>query len=269
MSGMNERIRLDVLLVRRGLCPGRQAARDAVLRGDVTVDGKKADRPGRTVPGDAALEISGGAPQYVSRGARKLEKALSLWPLELTGAVCLDIGASTGGFTDCMLRHGASRVYAVDVGRDQLAGRLRSDPRVISLEGVNARYLTDNDIREKADFISVDVSFISLRLILPALRPLLKPSGRMVCLVKPQFEAGRDRVGKRGVVKDASVHRQVLEELSAFAGTCGFSIADMTFSPLRGPEGNIEFLALLAPGEAGAAGAVDIRELVDRSHREL
>lgn len=265
---MSGKIRLDLLLVERGLCPSRQRARDAILGGGVTVDGRAAGKPGLPVDPGARVDCRAPAPRYVSRGGLKLEKALALWPIRLEGAVCLDIGASTGGFTDCMLQNGAGKVYAVDVGQGQLAQALRDDPRVVSLEGVNARYLTRTQIPGPVGFASVDVSFISLRHILPPLSALLSPSAQAVCLIKPQFEAGRGKIGKKGVVRDPAVHRQVLEGFMAIAGGAGFSVAGLDYSPVRGPEGNIEYLGWLSLGSAGSA-PVDIKALVGRSHREL
>ena len=217
---------------------------------------------------DAQIEIRGNVLPYVSRGGLKLEKAMRQFPITLTGAVCGDIGASTGGFTDCMLQNGAQKVYAVDVGYGQLAWKLRSDPRVVCLERTNARYLTHEQVPDELDFASVDVSFISLKLILPALRGLLKPEGHVVCLVKPQFEAGKEKVGKKGVVRDPAVHLEVLEHFLEHAKESDFTVLGLTFSPIRGPEGNIEYLGYLQAGQAQES-IPDLKELVAASHQEL
>lgn len=265
---MSGKKRLDVLLAARGLCPSRQRAKEIILRGDVTVEGRVVQKPGAPVAEEAAVHIHhADMLPYASRGGQKLEKALALWPIDLTGCLCLDVGASTGGFTDCMLRGGARKVYAVDVGRGQLLESLRRDPRVVCLEGVNARYLTEAQVPETVDFISIDVSFISINYILPAVAGRLHTDGQIVCLIKPQFEAGRGNVGKRGVVRDPAVHRAVLERFTAYTRRSGFTLADLTFSPIRGPEGNIEYLGLLTRG--GPTGAGKIEEVVACAHREL
>ena len=237
---MTNKKRLDVLLVERGLAESRQKAQATIMSGCVFVDGQRQDKPGTAIPADAAVEVRGNTLRYVSRGGLKLEKAMELWPIDLTGAVCMDIGASTGGFTDCMLQNGAAKVYAVDVGYGQLAWKLREDPRVVCLERTNARYLTHEQVPDELDFASVDVSFISLKLILPPLNGLLKDGGHAACLVKPQFEAGREKVGKKGVVRDPNVHLEVLEHFLGHARESGFAVLGLTFSPIRGPEGNIE-----------------------------
>jgi len=260
--------RLDVAMVERGLAESRQKAQAVIMAGQVYVNGQKVDKAGAPVAEDAAIEVRGKTLAYVSRGGLKLEKAMELWPIRLEGAVCADIGASTGGFTDCMLQNGAEKVYAVDVGYGQLAWSLRSDPRVVCMERTNVRYLTPEQIPEPLDFGTVDVSFISLKLILPALRTLLKPEGQLVCLVKPQFEAGREKVGKKGVVRDPAVHREVLEQFLINAAEANFTVKEMTFSPIRGPEGNIEYLGHLTVG-AGAPWAGDVAALVEASHGAL
>ena len=264
----HKKTRLDVLLVERGLQESRQRAQGAIMSGSVFVNGQRVDKPGTAVVDDAAIEVRGGTLPYVSRGGLKLEKAMDAFPIDLRGAVCADIGASTGGFTDCMLQNGAAKVYAVDVGYGQLAWKLREDPRVVCLERTNARYLTAEQIPDPLDFASVDVSFISLKLILPPLGGLLKPGGRAVCLVKPQFEAGREKVGKKGVVRDPAVHLEVLEHFLEHAGASGFGVLGLTYSPIRGPEGNIEYLGFLEQGGRQAAAA-DLRALVEESHRAL
>ena len=264
---MSAKTRLDVLLVELGLQESRQKAQATIMSGQVFVDGQRVDKPGAPVAEDAEIEVKGGL-RYVSRGGLKLEKAMALWPVHLEDAVCMDIGASTGGFTDCMLQNGAAKVYAVDVGYGQLAWKLRSDPRVVCLERTNARYLSHEQIPEEPDFSSVDVSFISLKLILPAIAGVLRDGGQVVCLIKPQFEAGKEKVGKKGVVRDPAVHREVLEHFLEHAKENNFTVIDITYSPIRGPEGNIEYLGFLQKN-SGQAGTIDIPALVEESHRTL
>ena len=264
---MGKKLRLDVLLVQKGLQESRQKAQATIMSGQVFVDGQRVDKPGAPVAEDAEIEVKGGL-RYVSRGGLKLEKAMALWPVHLEDAVCMDIGASTGGFTDCMLQNGAAKVYTVDVGYGQLAWKLRSDPRVVCLERTNARYLSHEQIPEEPDFSSVDVSFISLKLILPAIAGVLRDGGQMVCLIKPQFEAGKEKVGKKGVVRDPAVHREVLEHFLEHAKENNFTVIDITYSPIRGPEGNIEYLGFLQKN-SGQAGTIDIPALVEESHRTL
>lgn len=260
--------RLDVALVERGLCESRQKAQAAIMAGLVTVDGQKVTKAGAAVEDAAAIQVKGPAIPYVSRGGLKLEKAMRLWNIGLSGKVCADIGASTGGFSDCMLQTGAAKVYAVDTGYGKLDWKIRTDARVVALERTNARYLTHEQIPEALDFASIDVSFISLRLILPAIRGVLKADGEVVCLVKPQFEAGREKVGKKGVVRDKRTHLEVLENFLTYAGDNGFTVKALTFSPIKGPEGNIEYLGYLAPPDT-AAEETDLKELVDASHEAL
>lgn len=260
--------RLDVLLVEKGLIETRQKAQALIMAGQVYVKGQKVDKAGTPTDPEVPIEVRGEGLRYVSRGGLKLEKAMSLWPITLENTVCGDIGASTGGFTDCMLQNGAGKVYAVDVGYGQLAWKLRSDPRVVCLERTNARYLTHEEIPDELDFASVDVSFISLNLILPALRGLMKPTAQVVCLIKPQFEAGREKVGKKGVVRDREVHLEVLEHFLDHARAAGFGVLDLTWSPIRGPEGNIEYLGWLSAGEAQPF-AGDLSALVEDSHGAL
>ena len=259
--------RLDVLLVERGLADSRQRAQAVIMAGEVFSGTRRLDKPGMALEEDVPLEVRGKL-RYVSRGGLKLEKAMACFPITLTGKVAADIGASTGGFTDCMLQNGAARVYVVDVGYGQLAWSLRADPRVVYLERTNARYLTREHIPEELDFASIDVSFISLKLILPALRPLMKEGGQGAALIKPQFEAGRDKVGKKGVVRDPAVHQEVLEHFLVHAEDAGFTVKGIDFSPIRGPEGNIEYLGYLEAGP-GQARYGDLMELVRRSHEEL
>ena len=263
--------RLDILVTERGLVESREKAKTLIMAGQVYVDGQKADKPGDTFSEDAAVEVRGKGLPYVSRGGLKLEKAMREFGLQLQGRTCMDIGASTGGFTDCMLQNGAQRVYSVDVGYGQLAWSLRTDPRVVNLERTNARHLTREQVPEEICFFSVDVSFISLTLILPAVRPLLAEHGQAVCLIKPQFEAGREKVGKKGVVRDKAVHEEVIEKIRSFALENGFSVLGLTFSPVKGPEGNIEYLIYLERSEAPSQGeqVPSAQQVVEESHRAL
>ena len=258
--------RLDVALTARGLAESRQKAQAVIMAGQVYVNGQKQTKAGAPVKPEDQLEVRGKTLPYVSRGGLKLEKAMKLWPITLTGAVCADIGASTGGFTDCMLQNGAKLVYAVDVGYNQLDYRLRTHPQVVCMERTNARYLTREQIPEELDFFSVDVSFISLNLILPARRPLMKEGGQAVCLVKPQFEAGKEKVGKHGVVRDPQFHLEVLEHFLGHAANAGFTVKDITFSPIKGPEGNIEYLGYLSASKDQEYEG-DLKNLVELSHR--
>ena len=260
--------RLDVLMTERALAESRQKAQAIIMAGQVYVNGQKVDKAGAPVGEDAQIEVRGKTLAYVSRGGLKLEKAVKRWPIQLSGTVCADIGSSTGGFTDCMLQQGAEKVYAVDSGYNQLDWRLRNDPRVVCMERTNARYLTQEQIPEALDFFSVDVSFISLRLILPPMRQLIKPEGEAVCLIKPQFEAGREKVGKKGVVRDPAVHLEVLEHFLQHAKESGFTVKDITFSPIKGPEGNIEYLGYISAKE-GPYYEGDLEELVRQSHEDL
>ena len=265
---MSNKTRLDVLLVEQGLLESRQKAQATIMSGLVFVKGQRVDKPGTAVPNDAEIEVRGNALKYVSRGGLKLEKALRDFGVDPTGFVCSDSGASTGGFTDCMLQNGARKVYAVDVGYGQLAWSLRSDERVVCMERTNARYLTHEQIPEELDFASVDVSFISLKLILPPLCGLLRQGGHVACLVKPQFEAGKEKVGKKGVVRDPAVHLEVLEHFLEHAKESGFTVLGLTYSPIRGPEGNIEYLGYLEKGD-WQERAFDLKALVAESHETL
>ena len=260
--------RLDVALVEQGYAESRQKAQACIMSGIVYVDGRKIDKSGFAVGDDAKIEVRGKTLKYVSRGGLKLEKAMQTFPITLEGKVCADIGASTGGFTDCMLQNGAAKVYAVDVGYGQLDWKLRSDERVVCLERTNARYLTREQIPEELDFASIDVSFISLKLIFPALYALLREGGEVACLIKPQFEAGREKVGKKGVVRDPKVHLEVLENFLTHAKENDFTVLGITYSPIRGPEGNIEYLGYLRKS-AEEDRIPDLRALVDASHTEL
>ena len=238
--------RLDVLMVRQGLAESREKAKAMIMAGEVYVNGVREDKAGAAFEENkGVIEVKGKALPYVSRGGLKLEKALQVFPLSVDGKVCMDIGASTGGFTDCMLQNGAVKVYSVDVGHGQLAWKLRNDERVVCMEKTNFRYMQPEDIEDRLDFASVDVSFISLtKILLPAWN-LLKEDGQMVCLIKPQFEAGREKVGKKGVVRDPAVHEEVIVKVLKYALSIGFEPLALEYSPIKGPEGNIEYLAFL------------------------
>lgn len=264
---MSDKVRLDQRLTALGLAESREKAKAAVMAGQVYVNGQKALKAGEPVKPDDRIELRGGM-EFVSRGGQKLKKAVTVFAFSLEGAVCMDIGASTGGFTDCMLQNGAAKVYAVDVGYGQLAWRLRTDPRVVNLERTNIRYLTADELGEAPDFASVDVSFISLKLVLPVVYQLLNGNGQCVCLIKPQFEAGRERVGKKGVVRDPAVHTDVVRETVRFAESVGFFVGGLDFSPIKGPEGNIEYLLYLSKKPVPAA-AIDVPAVVAASHAAL
>ena len=262
--------RLDVLIFDKGLCESREKAKAVIMAGLVYVNNQKADKCGSTYEEDVNLEVRGPALRYVSRGGLKLEKALANFPINLDGVVSMDIGASTGGFTDCMLQNGAKKVYSIDVGYGQLAWKLRNDERVVNMERTNFRKVTPEMIDDPIDFFSVDVSFISLKLILPVVRPLLSQKGEGVCLIKPQFEAGREKVGKKGVVRDKSVHAEVIENIRNFALESGFDVLGLDFSPVKGPEGNIEYLIHIRISDNPTSFAdITSTELSDLSHKEL
>ena len=265
------KIRLDAAVFDLGQTESREKARAVIMAGDVYVNGQKADKPGTPVdPATDTIEVRTNALRYVSRGGLKLEKAMAVFPITLDGTICADIGASTGGFSDCMLQNGAAKIYAIDVGYGQLAWKLRCDPRVVNLERTNFRYVTAEQIPDPLDFASVDVSFISLKLILPVLRPLLKEDGEAVCLIKPQFEAGRENVGKKGVVRDIAVHREVVRTITDFMVETGFSVLGLDYSPIKGPQGNIEYLAHIRRSDAPAYVCSDSpATVVDRSHEAL
>ncbi len=246
---MKSKKRLDLLLTERGLAENRTRAQAVIMSGQVYVDGQKADKPGASFEEDVSIEVRGQTCPYVSRGGYKLEKALDTFGIRPEGYVCSDSGASTGGFTDCLLKRGAKKVFAIDVGYGQLDWRLRSDERVVVMERTNIRYVTPEQLGEPLDLSVVDVSFISLKLVLPVIKDLLKDGGHVVCLIKPQFEAGREKVGKKGVVREIGTHIEVLEAFLSLAETLGFSVLGLTFSPVKGPEGNIEFLAHLRLGQ--------------------
>lgn len=249
MKEQKKKERLDVLLVKRALAESREKAKAIIMTGNVFVNEQREDKAGSTFPVDANIEIKGTPMKYVSRGGYKLEKAVDLWQVPLEGKICMDVGSSTGGFTDCMLQNGAVKVYAIDVGTNQLAWKLRQDERVISMEKTNIRYVTDEQVPDAIDFTSIDVAFISLKKVLLPVWNLLAEGGRVVCLVKPQFEAGREKVGKKGVVRDRKVHLEVVQQIMTFALMMGFSILQLSFSPIKGPEGNIEYLLYLEKPE--------------------
>lgn len=264
--------RLDVLLVNRGLAASREKAKAVIMAGIVYVDGQKEDKAGATFADTVNIEVRGNTLKYVSRGGLKLEKAMSHFGLTLEGKVCMDVGASTGGFTDCMLQNGAVKVYSIDVGHGQLDWKLRNDPRVVCMERTNIRYVTPEDIGEPASFVSIDVSFISLTKVLTPVRQLLADEGEIVCLIKPQFEAGREKVGKKGVVRDPKVHLEVIRAVMDYASSIGFEILHLEFSPIKGPEGNIEYLLHLKKQPEGYVQEsipVDPESIVAMAHQTL
>ena len=262
--------RLDVALVERGLILSREKAKVVIMEGLVYVNGQKSDKAGAQVKDDDTIEIRGETLRYVSRGGKKLEKAMQVFQISLEGCTCIDIGASTGGFTDCMLQNGAKKVYSVDVGYGQLAWSLRTDERVVNLERTNIRYVTEEQIPDLIDFISVDVSFISLTLVLPIAWKLLKDQACMVCLVKPQFEAGKDKVGKKGVVREPQIHKEVIRKVADCAVGLGFAVKGLDYSPIKGPEGNIEYLLFLqkTDSEGGLSDEI-IDQTVAAAHESL
>ncbi len=263
--------RLDVLLVKRNLAPSREKAKAVIMSGNVYVEGQKEDKPGTTFSEESRIEVRGHALPYVSRGGLKLEKALKNFNVSVEGRVCTDVGSSTGGFTDCMLQNGAKKVFAIDVGRGQLDWKLRQDSRVVCMEKTNIRYVRPEDIGEPVDFSSIDVSFISLTKVLVPIREYLTEDGEIVALIKPQFEAGREKVGKKGVVREKSTHLEVIRMVTEYAREHGFDVLELEFSPIRGPEGNIEYLVHLKKcGEEGALyGGVKIEETVERAFETL
>lgn len=262
--------RLDIYLVENGLVSGRDLAKSLIMEGKVYVNNQKADKAGEQVGEKDKVELRGEALKYVSRGGLKLEKAMASFDISLDGCIAMDIGASTGGFTDCMLQNGAKKVYSVDVGYGQLAWKLRTDERVVNMERTNIRYVTLEQLDEELDFASIDVAFISLKLVLPVAKTLLKSDGELVALIKPQFEAGREKVGKKGVVRDPDVHKEVIYNITSFAQDNGFMVLGLDFSPIRGPEGNIEYLmyAKKSPDFDKKDFIDEIALLVERSHLE-
>ncbi|MCH5251673.1 MAG: TlyA family RNA methyltransferase [Lachnospiraceae bacterium] len=266
--------RLDVLLVKRGLAESREKAKAVIMAGEVFVDNQREDKAGQTFPETVNIEVRGKKMKYVSRGGYKLEKALEVFPIDLTAKVCMDVGSSTGGFTDCMLQNGAGFIYAIDVGTNQLAWKLRQEERVKSMEKTNIRYVVPEDIGEAVDFVSIDVAFISLTKVLAPVKALMKAGGQIVCLIKPQFEAGREKVGKKGVVRDKKVHHEVIEMIMNYALGLGFHILGLDYSPIRGPEGNIEYLLYMEnderePSEISDEEKERIEALVENAHEVL
>ncbi|HAS72663.1 MAG TPA: TlyA family rRNA (cytidine-2'-O)-methyltransferase [Clostridiales bacterium UBA8960] len=261
--------RIDVLLVEKNLIDSRERAQKTIMAGLVFVDGERIDKSGTKVNVDAEIIVKGNPIPYVSRGGLKLEKALKKLEIDLAGKRCMDIGASTGGFTDCMLQNGAAHVYAVDVGYGQLDWKLRNDPRVTNMERTNIRYVTPENIGNPIDFLSIDVSFISLKLVLPVALSLLSDTGAMVFLIKPQFEAGREQVKKSGVIRDSKVHKEVVRSVLEFASKLEIDIQYLTFSPIKGPKGNIEFLAYGTKDKRITGTAIDIDKIVDEAHEML
>lgn len=256
--------RLDSFLVENGFVETRSKAQSLIMAGCVYINNQKASKAGEQVKGDEQIEVRSNSLKYVSRGGLKLEKAMKVFPISLNNKTCMDIGASTGGFTDCMLQNGAARVYSIDVGYGQLAWSLRNDERVINMERTNFRYVTKEQVPDEIDFFSVDVSFISLKLILPPAFELLKDEGTAVCLIKPQFEAGKDKIGKKGVVRDIQVHKDVINKVFDFTKEIDFKVLGLDFSPIKGPEGNIEYLMYIA--KQGEEPIIDIDDVVERSH---
>ena len=263
--------RLDVLLVSRGLAESREKAKAIIMSGNVYVDGQKEDKAGSNFPAEAVIEVRGNTLKYVSRGGLKLEKAMENFDVTLAGKICMDVGSSTGGFTDCMLQNGAVKVYAVDVGHGQLAWKLRNDERVVCMEKTNIRYVTPEDVADKINFSSIDVSFISLTKVLGPVKELLSDDGQIVCLIKPQFEAGREKVGKHGVVRDSAVHLEVIEKVIDFAISIGFEVLNLEFSPVKGPEGNIEYLLHLQKHTEGSYpdAPFEAAQVVEKAHAAL
>ena len=263
-----KKVRLDQLVFDLGYTESRERAKTTIMSGLVFVNGQRADKPGTPVAPDAKIEVRGEAIPFVSRGGFKLDKALQVFPIDPSEKSCIDCGASTGGFTDVLLQHGAAKVYAVDVGYGQLAWKLRNDPRVVNLERTNLRYVTAEQIPELLELAVMDVSFISIKLVLPAVKALLVPGADLVCLIKPQFEAGRDEVGKKGVVRDSGVHCQVIRGILDFAPQIGLSVMGLDFSPIKGPEGNIEYICHMKNGCYEGA-SIDVEALVNASHEAL
>ena len=261
--------RLDVLLVEQGYADSRTKAQAIIMSGQVYVAGQKADKPGTSFEETVSIEVKGATCPYVSRGGLKLEKALRDFGIKPVDYVCSDSGASTGGFTDCLLQQGARKVFAIDVGYGQLDWKIRSDPRVVVMERTNVRYVTPEQLGEPLDLSVIDVSFISLRIVLPVIKTFLKPAGQVVCLIKPQFEAGKEKVGKKGVVRDPQTHKEVLDSFVSLVDALGFKILGLTFSPVKGPEGNIEFLSHISLDAAAEGIHVDTAETVNQAHMTL
>ena len=272
MKEHKKKERLDVLLVKRGLAESREKAKAIIMTGNVFVKEQREDKAGSTFDEDVVIEVKGAPMKYVSRGGYKLEKAMELWQVPLEDKVCMDVGSSTGGFTDCMLQNGAHKVYAIDVGTNQLAWKLRQDERVVSMEKTNIRYVTHENVPDEIGFSSIDVAFISLTKVLVPVRNLLESHGQVVCLIKPQFEAGREKVGKKGVVREKSTHREVIQKIMDYAMSIGFDLCALDFSPIKGPEGNIEYLIHLKKSENEAGenlGGLDPVIVSDRAFETL
>ena len=289
MKEHKKKERLDVLLVKRGLAESREKAKAIIMTGNVFVKEQREDKAGSTFDEDVVIEVKGAPMKYVSRGGYKLEKAMELWQVPLEDKVCMDVGSSTGGFTDCMLQNGAHKVYAIDVGTNQLAWKLRQDERVVSMEKTNIRYVTHENVPDEIGFSSIDVAFISLTKVLVPVRNLLESHGQVVCIIKPQFEAGKDKVGKKGVVRDKKVHLEVVRNIITYAVAIGFDVIGLSFSPIKGPEGNIEYLLYIEKNtemtdtecevsEEKTAEAADIyeekyavlsEEIVEKAHQKL
>ena len=265
---MSEKKRLDVLLTEKGFAPSREKAKAIIMSGNVYIEGQKADKAGETFPENVEIEVRGNDNAYVSRGGLKLEKALDFFAADVADKIAIDVGASTGGFSDCLLRRGVKKLYSVDVGYGQLAWEIRNNPKVVCMERTNIRYVTHEQIPDIIELAVIDVSFISLKLVLPAVRALMGNEGKVYSLIKPQFEAGRDKVGKKGVVRDPEVHAEVIANFIENAKAAGFTVCGVTFSPITGPEGNIEFLGSLSCSSEDA-GEVDIKKIVEDAHNSL
>ncbi len=265
---MSEKKRLDILLTEKGFAPSREKAKAIIMSGNVYIAGQKADKAGETFPEDTEIEVRGNDNAYVSRGGLKLEKALDFFGASVEDKIAIDVGASTGGFSDCLLRRGVKKLYSVDVGYGQLAWEIRNNPKVVCMERTNIRYVTHEQVPDIIELAVIDVSFISLKLVLPAVRALMGDIGNVYCLIKPQFEAGREKVGKKGVVRDPEVHAEVLENFMENAKAAGFFVCGITFSPITGPEGNIEFLGSLSCSETDTA-QVDVKQIVEDAHNSL
>ncbi|MBQ1555914.1 MAG: TlyA family RNA methyltransferase [Clostridia bacterium] len=273
---MSDKIRLDTAVFEAGLAESREKAKAMIMEGIVYVNNQKEDKPGTSIKADAKIEVRGSKLPFASRGGLKLDKAVKVFGLKLADKICMDVGASHGGFTDCMLQNGAAKVYAVDVGYGQLVWKLRSDPRVVNMERTNIRYVTPEQVADKLDFASVDVSFISLTLVVPVVRTLLRDGGEIMCLIKPQFEAGKGKVGKKGVVRDPVIHREVIEKILALMEKQHFQVLGLDYSPIKGPEGNIEYLiyarkedAETSVGQEEESRQFDAAALVEASHTAL
>jgi len=265
---VSEKKRLDILLTEKGLAPSREKAKAIIMSGNVYIAGQKADKAGETFFEDVEIEVRGNENAYVSRGGLKLEKALDFFGADVKDKIAIDVGASTGGFSDCLLRRGVKKLYSVDVGYGQLAWEIRNNPKVVCMERTNIRYVTHEQVPDIIELAVIDVSFISLKLVLPAVRALMGDCGKVYCLIKPQFEAGREKVGKKGVVRDPEVHAEVIENFIENAKAAGFTVCGVTFSPITGPEGNIEFLGNLSCSDKDA-GTVDVKQIVEDAHISL